>query len=480
MKRVLHFLQALVCASLLVSPARALIMTGTGNEPVNDAGWPAGALAVANLKSRVGWWEGPPFGGGNWNFQYRGDTAAFVETLTAFGAIRAPALELVIHDEPGESHFLKDEAKPDADTHFDWSFSVWVPSAWHQLFNNPKSVFGSNQPQFRQPVDPPRLDLYLRKGGVDFSKMKVPANVRVKDERASAAGVDTAGGAVVRAEFFDIANGKPVAGAHLIVARLPDGAQNQAEKYETIAEAVSDAAGRAQAGKIPVGNVRVSVTAPGYAPRQLAYEQVSGRSFRTFSVSLAKEAAVRGLVVDSEDKPVPGVEVRADSVLALDGRGYPPPESPNRVSAVTDAAGHFTLADLPAGFATFSAHADGYYFGDIFTIHEVPGAAEIRLRVVRACKVHVIVTDKSGKRLTRFENGAIMVEIEPRDGSGVGKWGGGGDIKPDGTIDFVGMPGGEYRLHTRPNPGSADRTYAPDQVINLAPGASVDVTFAYP
>ena len=43
----------------------ALIMTGKG-EPVTDAGWPAGALAVANLKSRLGWWEGPPFGGGEW------------------------------------------------------------------------------------------------------------------------------------------------------------------------------------------------------------------------------------------------------------------------------------------------------------------------------------------------------------------------------------------------------------------------------
>ena len=66
MKTFLRFLLLIACTAwLLPSAAFALIMTGTGNEPVSDAGWPAGALAVANLKSRVGWWEGPPFGGGN-------------------------------------------------------------------------------------------------------------------------------------------------------------------------------------------------------------------------------------------------------------------------------------------------------------------------------------------------------------------------------------------------------------------------------
>lgn len=44
--------------------ASALIIGGTGNKPVRDAGWPRGAVDVANLKTRIAWWEGPPFGGG--------------------------------------------------------------------------------------------------------------------------------------------------------------------------------------------------------------------------------------------------------------------------------------------------------------------------------------------------------------------------------------------------------------------------------
>ena len=66
------------------------------------------------------------------------------------------------------------------------------------------------------------------------------------------------------------------------------------------------------------------------------------------------------------------------------------------------------------------------------------------------------------------------------DGAGVGKWSGSGNIKPDGTIDFTGMPDGEYRLRSQPNPGKPDRTYVPEQIITLAPGASRDVTFVYP
>ena len=57
---------------MLASPVEALILTGTGNQPVHDPGWPVGAVEVANLPSRIGWWEGPPFGGGEWHFEYPG------------------------------------------------------------------------------------------------------------------------------------------------------------------------------------------------------------------------------------------------------------------------------------------------------------------------------------------------------------------------------------------------------------------------
>src|SRR5947209_19599947 len=88
-------------------PALALIVVGRGNDPVHDNNWPAGSMEVANLKTRVGWWEGPPFGGGEHTLLYRGDEAAFQAALDAFARIKAPRLDLFVHDGgPAESTFL--------------------------------------------------------------------------------------------------------------------------------------------------------------------------------------------------------------------------------------------------------------------------------------------------------------------------------------------------------------------------------------
>ena len=65
MKTVLFFL------ALLSQSALALISGGEGNQPVSNHGWPEGSLEVANFKTRVANWEGPPFGGGQTTFDFR-------------------------------------------------------------------------------------------------------------------------------------------------------------------------------------------------------------------------------------------------------------------------------------------------------------------------------------------------------------------------------------------------------------------------
>jgi hypothetical protein len=95
--------------------------------PANE--WSAGSLAVANLKVRVGWMQGPE-GGGRWTFFYRGGTDHLQETLKAFSVITADRLEVVLHDGRGTIHFLQGDG-------FNWSFEVWVRENWERLFNNP-------------------------------------------------------------------------------------------------------------------------------------------------------------------------------------------------------------------------------------------------------------------------------------------------------------------------------------------------------
>jgi hypothetical protein len=170
---------------LIAMQAKALILSGTGS-PTYTNGWPEGAAAVSNLKSCVGWWEGPPFGGGEWHMQFRGDTEAFMQVLTNFAAIRAPTLDLVIHDGPKHDQFLEldKQSQPDTDSRVDWEFVVWNPENWNNLYNNTNATFLKDNPNFGKPVPAPRMELYIGSGQVDLEKVKVPATVRVRDERA--------------------------------------------------------------------------------------------------------------------------------------------------------------------------------------------------------------------------------------------------------------------------------------------------------
>src|SRR3954470_1650597 len=75
----------------------ALIMGGEGNKPINDPGWPAGAAALFNHPGRVAWWEGPPFGGGQWHAECRGDTRALDAVLADFVKADVKVKRVVVH-----------------------------------------------------------------------------------------------------------------------------------------------------------------------------------------------------------------------------------------------------------------------------------------------------------------------------------------------------------------------------------------------
>jgi hypothetical protein len=179
---------ALVIGLLIVVRANATIISGTGG-PTYTNGWPEGAAAVSNLKSCVGWWEGPPFGGGEWHIQFRGDTEALNEALTNFAAIKSPVLDLVIHDGPKHDQFLEldKQSLPVTDSRVDWSFFFWIPKSWNNIYNSTNAawikVLKENDPDFGKPMPAPRLDIYIGDGGVDLEKIKIPGNLHVRDER---------------------------------------------------------------------------------------------------------------------------------------------------------------------------------------------------------------------------------------------------------------------------------------------------------
>jgi len=207
--RLISALTSLTAAFLLLAASGsslALITGSHGNRPVENMGWPLGCEKVANLPSRLGWWEGR----GDYHFLYRcQDTTEFNQALEIFSAIRAPRpLQLVVHDGPEHSFWLKPGGDNDLErlggglqeeekTRVDWTFTVWNPASWHRLFSNPTLVF-SDHPNFRQPVPAPQIDVYIG-GGVTivWKEVKVLPNLAVIDRRAEAAPIKPVGGGLV-------------------------------------------------------------------------------------------------------------------------------------------------------------------------------------------------------------------------------------------------------------------------------------------
>ena len=239
--------------------------------------------------------------------------------------------------------------------------------------------------------------------------------------------------------------------------------------------ALSDAAGRVVIEKVPAGTCRIAVQAQGYVPLVLGYERFGPRGFKQFEAELAVPAAIRGQVIDTTGKAIPGVKVATSSLMAMNGRGYRLPAPPE---AVTDPQGRFELSGLPAGYTQIFAHASGYHFGDIFTIYDVP-TTNIVVRMSGAGNLHIRILDKNGKSLSRFEGNELHVNVEPKEGSRVGTWGGGARVSDDGTVEFKDVPPGEYRVASRPNPGSSTRRYAPEQIVKVEPGVTVEVKLVY-
>ena len=105
----------LLAAMIVAVPfgsASALITGGEGNKPIADPGWPGVAAAIFNHPGRVAWWEGPPFGGGQWHAECRGDARALGAVLADFARLDARAKRVILHDGDGHSFWLNPNGEP--------------------------------------------------------------------------------------------------------------------------------------------------------------------------------------------------------------------------------------------------------------------------------------------------------------------------------------------------------------------------------
>jgi hypothetical protein len=446
--------------------AHALITGGYGNDPLPDRDWPEGSLAIANHKSRLGWWEGPPFGGGKYTFLYRGDAKAFNEALELLAKINWPAVELHVHRGPHEDFWLVDreekkDAKQKRDPRIDWSFTVWTPRNFHHLFNNPTSLMvSSDQPEFRQPVPAPRFDVYLGGGLIDWKDVKVPQKVRVVGNPAEVLKDEPPR---IRLHAYDMLTSKPVRGA---IVRLV-GYDKDGEKEA--GRATVDETGTASFDKLAAGTYELRLEAEGYAPRSLGWQQYGNGDVKDVTAELSPQATLAGRVVDSQNKPIANASVHTFVVVGLDGRGYSARERPE---TKTDNLGKFALK-LPTGYVQLSARAPGLYHSwtEVLPVGDQRPAIvpndPVTIRMVKTTSVTVSLSGKSGRDIA-----GQSVHLQPI-GSPVGKWSGSATTDDKGKAVIQGVPPGEYRI----TDSAFDATQS--QEIRVEEGRAVETTVSW-
>jgi hypothetical protein len=465
----------LILAGLLLSflfslPARALVEVG-GKEPVRDQNWPVGTLDVANHKSRLIYHTGG-LAGSPLTFLYRGNTETLSDVLAKFAQIKAPDLLVVVHDGVHESWLLeRGPNKAKQDNTVDWSFAVWTPEDFYRHLKRSGRALPS------EPADlpPPRLDVYVSEGRVDWDRAQVPQGLRLIDERTIAHGYKPEDGSVVSGVAYDMITSKPIAGGELTIERQvqhpPAGAADESkmqpeETSEKVASAVADADGRFELKNIPPGKYSVILRASGYASRFLDFEPFSAHTFKSYTVRLLPGVEATGKVVGDADKPLEGVKIRIEGMIAVDGHYY---SQPDGHETLTDASGNFTFTGLPRGEAQFYASVSGHYQTDALKqTHPVPPAQPIVLKMSSTGTIHVKATAPDGSPLV-----GASVNIWPEGGLKVGTWGGVANLKDDGTFTFENVPPGKYLAST--DPGAQFSKTASGTPFEVKAGRTVEV-----
>lgn len=433
-----------LCLLLGNQRANALITGGEGNDPVHDPGWAEGAAAVFDAEGRIAYWVGPPFGGGQWHAECRGDAAAFNKLLADFAKIKAESRKLIIHDGIGRSVWLNINNVPEKReaAQIDWSFTVWQLENWKRLqalparFRAPDSGDGDVPPA-------PVIDVYVG-FNINWADVRVPEGIDVVDERLEAHGFSVEDGTVLEGDVNGAAGSPLAATAHLERIERRDGKHH----YERVRGVDADETGHWAMTSVPAGWFRVVVEAPEHVSRIAGYQQLDGSPhWASMPTTLAKGGTVSGTVRDQAGVPLADVTVRLDDVIVGKEEVY---RTSNDFKLTTDATGKFEFQNVPLGQTSIHVHKAGYVRPGLGPNIESP-AANVDLTMQPAAHARVVVDFGKQQRPD-----AYLVEMEPEGGNVVGSYGGSANLPDSNTYEFRNVPAGTYVFFGRPNPGSTD------------------------
>ncbi len=439
--------------------ANALIMVGTG-APSDDPGWPEGTREAASVPSMVQWMAGPPFGGGQWIYSFRGDTDALNESLEAFGKINAPDLEVILHASSGIAPGTNDERA-------DWTLEAWVPRNFHYFYNNPCIPKDLGDERMIGKPCAPRLTVFLGSDtSIKWGKVKVPPTVKVTDLREEESQNTSPEGGVFSGVVYDMGTGKPIGDAEVTLTNY------YSKSSEPIAppKTRTDASGRFRLEAVPEGGYHVDIRADGYAGRRQGYFVSKKGEANRSVLYLAKSTKVEGIVTDADDKPVAGVIFTLTSFTGLDGVPYKPLYTVG--AATTDADGAFVIEDIPEGyFKVFSR--EQWHINKHDTWFPTPRMGvpnsfpnrPLRLTAQQGGSIAGKVVDANGKPLT----GEYTVDLDPDDRS-IPHFTPKAVAGPDGGFKLNDIAPGKYSVSIRPEHHDFNNPPATVRVV-VKPGA---------
>jgi hypothetical protein len=460
---------AMLTAAIAAVPfqsARALILGGEGNKPITDPGWPKGAAVLFNHPARVAWWEGPPFGGGQWHAECRGDARAFGAVLADFARLDARTKRVIVHDGVGQSFWLNMNREPakEAAARIDWTFMVWRTDAWKFQRGLPvdlRAIDGRDADK----GPPAQIDVYTG-GNLRWSDVTVPNGLEVVDERLEAHGFTLADGIVLEGKVTDLSTGRPIA-ARVRLERI-EPQEKGGYRYDVAARAVADAQGRWVLKKAPAGWHRLVVEADGFVARVAGYTRSDDHpEWGSHDCGLLRPAPVSGRITDDSGSPLADVEVRIQDVASDVGGRY---ESPDGYSCRTGTDGRFHADRVPTGRASIWIHKHGYCRPGLGVPITTP-AKDIELAMLRSAGVRVVVEFAGAARPSGY-----IVHIAPEGGEAVGKWSGSGNVDAENRIAFRDVPPGRYVLKGQPNPSNRNQQEAGPVTVELKGGQTLGVT----
>lgn len=437
----------------------AMITGGKGNKPLSDPGWPSGAAEIFNTTSRIAWWEGPPFGGGQYHSECQGDSAAITKILEQFAKVDSASKKVVVLDGVGKSFWLdpNNEKKNDRSVEVDWIFTVWVKDRWEMQKNLPAGISALRGDSREEPT----LELRIYTGGdIEWSDVRVPKEIDVTDHRLEAHGFHISDGRVMEGVLSDVENGRPLAGEVIVEQIIPK--SEGGYDHQVLETIKTDDRGHWVLKNMSDAWCQVIATSPGYASRRVGYVRYDHQpGWEMFDTKLAKVGVVRGRVVDEAGHGIEGVDIRLANLADTKGHPY---DVHGAGETKTNQRGEFEFHQVPIGKASIWVHKKDYVRPGLGLDVTIPSEGhELQMGLSGSLQVQVVFSSPRDPQLQ------YLVHIGPDGEEVVGSWGGSGNVDEEGLRVFTGIPPGRYRIYGRPNPGS-DSQQTETQTIEIVGG----------